>query len=124
MGPRVCLSMLAGSVAGFGILAPIAVREGWANAKSSSSDGYAAFVTWVAMSIMIADSLTSLAVLLGQYLWQLAAANRRSTGYGAVGSHELPVAASFEGSTAVVAASGVTRSRRSFSVVLSGSLAG
>ena len=31
MGNRVCLSMLAGSVAGFGILAPLAVRKGWAS---------------------------------------------------------------------------------------------
>ena len=37
MGNRVCISMLAGSVAGFGILAPHAVREGWASLPSASS---------------------------------------------------------------------------------------
>lgn len=105
MGPRVCFSMLAGSVVGFGILAPLAVQQGWAN-TSSSSDGYAAFVTWVAMSIMIADSLTSLAVLLCRYAFQMAAEKRRSRGYASLGNPELPIAARFEESTPFVAASG------------------
>lgn len=106
MGPRVCLSMLAGSVAGFGILAPIAVHEGWATATSSSADGYAAFVTWVAMSIMITDSLTSLAVLLARYAYQMVRDKDRSIHYASLSNPDLPVAASFEGSTAFVVAAG------------------
>lgn len=68
MGPRVCISMLCGAVMGFGILAPMAVHNGWANESQSSPDGSVAWVSWLAMSVMIADSLTSLLVLLCRYL--------------------------------------------------------
>lgn len=68
MGPRVCISMLAGAVIGFGVLAPMAVRNGWASDSQTSPDGSVAWVSWLAMSVMIADSLTSLAVLLCRYV--------------------------------------------------------
>jgi uncharacterized oligopeptide transporter (OPT) family protein len=107
MGPRVCFSMLAGSVAGFGILAPLAVKQGWASIdKSSSRDGYATFVTWVAMSIMIADSLTSLAVLLCRYGYQIAVNRVRSRGYASFRSGEVPVVMDLEETTAFGSASG------------------
>lgn len=125
MGNRVCLSMLAGSVAGFGILAPLAVRKGWASmsdtptgspstapSPSSSDEGspqdtYAAFLAWVAMSIMIADSLTSLAVLVCRHVCQAAAKRRRARGYSSLGAPQDPRAANYEGSTVFVAAAGV-----------------
>lgn len=68
MGPRVCISMLAGAVIGFGVLAPMAVRNGWASDSQSSPDGSVAWVSWLAMSVMIADSLTSLAIVLCRYV--------------------------------------------------------
>lgn len=77
MGPRVSMSMLSGAVIGFGILAPMAVRNGWASESQSSPDGSVAWVSWVAMSVMIADSLTSLAVLLCRYCHGVARARAR-----------------------------------------------
>jgi uncharacterized oligopeptide transporter (OPT) family protein len=68
MGPRVCISMLGGAVVGFGILAPLAVSQGWATKSLTSRTGSAAWVSWISMAIMIADSITSLAVLLVKYI--------------------------------------------------------
>lgn len=108
MGPRVCFSMLLGSVVGFGILAPVSVKKGWAKLQGGT-DGYAAFVTWVAMSIMIADSLTSLGVLLVRYAHQILA-RRRARRYVSLRSPRLPLAVNYERDTAFVTAPGVMHS--------------
>ena len=68
MGPRVCLSMLVGTIVAFAGLAPLALRRGWAsNPDNRGVDSAQAWVVWVSMAIMIADSLTSLGVLLVRY---------------------------------------------------------
>ena len=67
MGPRVCFSMLAGSIIGFGMLAPLALARGWADSPASGDNSAVSWVSWVSLSIMITDSLTSLAVLVLRY---------------------------------------------------------
>ena len=64
--------MLGGSVIGFALLAPLALARGWAAAapgeKAGAAEQHAVeWVSWVSLSIMITDSLTSLAVLLIRY---------------------------------------------------------
>lgn len=112
MGPRVCISMLAGAVIGFGVLAPTAVRKGWASDSQSTPDGSVAWVSWVAMSVMIADSLTSLAVLLCRYL--VGAVCSRAAQHGALpletGLPAVPAMGVSHGNTVFVAAAGNARS--------------
>jgi uncharacterized oligopeptide transporter (OPT) family protein len=76
MGPRVCISMLAGSIVGFAILAPIALARDWAHAASNGSSSAVSWVSWVSLSVMITDSLTSLAVLVIRYV--VAATTKRN----------------------------------------------
>jgi hypothetical protein len=105
MGPRVCFSMIAGSIVGFAFLAPTAVRKGWASEDAHSPDGCVAWVSWVAMSIMIADSLTSLTVLMARYTAK-AASQSLSWMYPLRRVPDLPVAGSLDDSTVFLAASG------------------
>lgn len=78
MGPCVCASMLIGTIVAFAGLAPLALRRGWAsNPDNRGVDSAQAWVIWVSMAIMIADSLTSLGVLLARYAAS-AVARRRS----------------------------------------------
>jgi uncharacterized oligopeptide transporter (OPT) family protein len=78
MGPRVCASMLAGSLVGFALLAPLAVARGWADPnvpRITDPHGPVAWVSWISLSVMLADSVVSLALLLVRYA--LAALHRR-----------------------------------------------
>ncbi|GMH39989.1 hypothetical protein BSKO_07893 [Bryopsis sp. KO-2023] len=64
MGPRTCVSMLAGAFAGFALLGPIAKSNGWAPGEIGSyTDGATGWVLWISLAVMLGDSLTSLLFL-------------------------------------------------------------
>lgn len=59
IGPRVGISLLAGAIVSWGIMGPIAVRNGWtAEGLSNVRD----WILWPGVAIMVADSLTALAL--------------------------------------------------------------
>ncbi|KAK4684568.1 required for meiotic nuclear division protein 1, partial [Tremellales sp. Uapishka_1] len=61
MGFPVTLSMNAGMIVGWAFLSPLAKHRGWAPGRvSSSTDGARGWILWVALAIMIAESLISL----------------------------------------------------------------
>ena len=67
--PAMCLlscsiSRNAAASAGYGILGPLARAKGWApGAIGDWQTGATGWILWVSLSIMLADSLTSLALL-------------------------------------------------------------
>eukprot|EP00475_Leptophrys_vorax_P008841 TRINITY_DN15771_c0_g1_i1.p1 TRINITY_DN15771_c0_g1~~TRINITY_DN15771_c0_g1_i1.p1 ORF type:complete len:795 (+),score=202.69 TRINITY_DN15771_c0_g1_i1:185-2569(+) len=64
MGVRSAFSMLAGCIIGFGILSPYAKSKGWAPGPVSSwLTGGQGWILWISLAMMIAESLSSLAVL-------------------------------------------------------------
>ncbi|KAJ6145658.1 hypothetical protein N7470_009553 [Penicillium chermesinum] len=65
MGPETCMHMLFGAVLGWGILSPLAKSRGWAPGPVDSwEDGSKAWIVWVSLAIMLADSLVSLGWLV------------------------------------------------------------
>ncbi|KAJ6022424.1 hypothetical protein N7499_007739 [Penicillium canescens] len=65
MGPSTCMHMLFGAVLGWGILSPLAKARGWAPGPVDSwDDGSKAWIVWISLAIMLADSLVSLGWLL------------------------------------------------------------
>lgn len=78
MGPKVTMSMLGGAVLAFGVLGPWAVSQGLAPDHMGGNDGSKAWLTWISLAIMIADSLTSLAILIGKYAWTAGRQSLRS----------------------------------------------
>jgi len=69
MGPETCMHMLFGAVLGWGILSPLAKGRGWAPGPVGSwEDGSKAWIVWVSLAIMLADSLISLGWLVVQPL--------------------------------------------------------
>ncbi|KAJ5771393.1 uncharacterized protein N7511_003444 [Penicillium nucicola] len=65
MGPSTCMHMLFGAVLGWGILSPLAKARGWAPGPVDSwDDGSKAWIVWVSLAIMLADSIVSLGWLL------------------------------------------------------------
>lgn len=65
MGPSTCMHMLFGAVLGWGILSPLANARGWAPGPVDSwEDGSKAWIVWVSLAIMLADSLVSLGWLV------------------------------------------------------------
>lgn len=65
MGPATCMHMLFGAVLGWGILSPLAKARGWAPGPVDSwEDGSKAWIVWVSLAIMLADSLVSLSWLV------------------------------------------------------------
>ncbi|KAG2415169.1 hypothetical protein HFD88_006360 [Aspergillus terreus] len=65
MGPATCMHMLFGAVLGWGILSPLAKARGWAPGPVNSwEDGSKAWIVWVSLAIMLADSLVSLGWLV------------------------------------------------------------
>ncbi|THD00489.1 hypothetical protein EYZ11_000053 [Aspergillus tanneri] len=65
MGPSTCMHMLFGAVLGWGILSPLAKARGWAPGSVRSwEDGSQAWIVWVSLAIMLADSLVSLGWLV------------------------------------------------------------
>ncbi|KAE8391034.1 OPT oligopeptide transporter protein-domain-containing protein [Aspergillus alliaceus] len=65
MGPSTCMHMLFGAVLGWGILSPLAKARGWAPGPVDSwEDGSKAWIVWVSLAIMLADSIVSLGWLV------------------------------------------------------------
>ncbi|EPS25278.1 hypothetical protein PDE_00211 [Penicillium oxalicum 114-2] len=65
MGPSTCMHMLFGAVLGWGILSPLARSRGWAPGPVDSWDnGSKAWIVWISLAIMLADSLISLGWLV------------------------------------------------------------
>ncbi|KAF7717475.1 Uncharacterized protein PECH_004719 [Penicillium ucsense] len=65
MGPSTCMHMLFGAVLGWGILSPLARSRGWAPGPVDSWDnGSKAWIVWISLAIMLADSLVSLGWLV------------------------------------------------------------
>ncbi|OQD82177.1 hypothetical protein PENANT_c023G03544 [Penicillium antarcticum] len=65
MGPSTCMHMLFGAVLGWGFLSPLAKARGWAPGPVDSwDDGSKAWIVWISLAIMLADSLVSLGWLL------------------------------------------------------------
>ncbi|KAL4795378.1 OPT oligopeptide transporter protein-domain-containing protein [Aspergillus venezuelensis] len=65
MGPSTCAHMLFGAVLGWGVLSPLAKARGWAPGPVDSwEDGSKAWIVWVSLAIMLADSIVSLGWLV------------------------------------------------------------
>ncbi|KAL7415601.1 OPT oligopeptide transporter protein-domain-containing protein [Mrakia frigida] len=61
MGFPTTLSMNLGMIVGWGILSPLAKNSGWAPGPvSDSTDGARGWILWIALAIMIAESVISL----------------------------------------------------------------
>lgn len=65
MGPSTCMHMLFGAVLGWGVLSPLAKARGWAPGEVDNwEDGSKAWIVWVSLAIMLADSIISLGWLV------------------------------------------------------------
>ncbi|KAJ5135529.1 uncharacterized protein N7515_004807 [Penicillium bovifimosum] len=65
MGPSTCMHMLFGAVLGWGVLSPLAKSRGWAPGEVGSwKNGSKAWIVWISLAIMLADSLVSLGWLV------------------------------------------------------------
>jgi len=63
IGPRVGASLLAGAIASWALLGPMAKSQGWAAGEIMSyADGPRGWLLWPGVAIMVADALTSLAL--------------------------------------------------------------
>ena len=59
------MHMLFGAVLGWGVLSPLAKSRGWAPGPVDSwEDGSKAWIVWISLAIMLADSLVSLGWLI------------------------------------------------------------
>ncbi|KAJ2452470.1 OPT super [Coemansia sp. RSA 2336] len=64
MGLPTCIWMLAGAVAGWGILSPLAKAEGWAPGPVTDwKTGSRGWILWVSLAVMIAESTISLGIV-------------------------------------------------------------
>ncbi|KAJ2775887.1 OPT super [Coemansia nantahalensis] len=69
MGLPTCLWMLAGAVAGWAVLSPVARLEGWAPGPVTDwKSGSRGWILWVSLAVMIAESVVSLAVVAAKEL--------------------------------------------------------
>lgn len=74
MGLPVTVSMNIGMVVGWAVLSPISKKSGWAPGPvSSTTNGARGWILWVALAIMIAESVISLAPITVQYVRSLIA---------------------------------------------------
>lgn len=65
MGPSTCMHMLFGAFLGWGVLSPLAKSRGWAPGPVDSwEDGSKAWIVWISLAIMLADSLVTLGWLV------------------------------------------------------------
>ncbi|BEI92704.1 uncharacterized protein CcaverHIS019_0503320 [Cutaneotrichosporon cavernicola] len=72
MGFPVTVSMNIGMLVGWAVLSPLAKKSGWAPGRvSSNTDGARGWILWVALAIMIAESLISLAPVTVEYVRNL-----------------------------------------------------
>jgi uncharacterized oligopeptide transporter (OPT) family protein len=61
MGPATTTHMLLGAIVGWGILSPLAKRNGWApGAVDDWEAGSKGWIVWISLAIMLADSIVSL----------------------------------------------------------------
>lgn len=68
MGLRPALSMGVGALLAWGILAPLAMRMGWAPGPVSSwTDGAKGWVVWVSLGIMLGESVVTLGSTVMRY---------------------------------------------------------
>lgn len=71
MGQRTCISMFLGAVIGWGILAPMAKYFYWAPGRVGSyTDGATGWILWLSLAIMLAESVSSLVILTGVYVYE------------------------------------------------------
>ncbi|HRQ74860.1 MAG TPA: OPT family oligopeptide transporter [Phycisphaerales bacterium] len=78
IGPRIGISLLAGAIVSWGIMGPIAVRNGWtAEGLANIRD----WILWPGVAIMVADSLAALALS-----WRTILNTFRRTPAGEVGA--------------------------------------
>jgi len=64
MGPRPAISMLGGAVTAWAFLGPLAKSNGWTPGAITAWEGGAqGWLLWVAVGLMLAESLTSLVVM-------------------------------------------------------------
>jgi len=98
MGFRGGIGLLVGAVLGFGVIGPLASSSGWAaGAVDDMHDGPLAYVLWLALALMLGDSLASLALVA-------CGSGSRSDAEEA-GALELTVVADDDGGTAAEALS-------------------
>lgn len=72
MGFPVTVSMNIGMVVGWAVLSPLAKKSGWAPGPvSSTTNGSRGWILWVALAIMIVESVISLAPITAQYVRNL-----------------------------------------------------
>ena len=72
MGLPVTVSMSVGMVVGWAVLSPLSKHSGWAPGPvSSTTDGARGWILWVALAIMIAESVVSLMPITVSYIKNL-----------------------------------------------------
>jgi OPT family oligopeptide transporter len=80
MGFRVGMSMLLGAVIGWGVLGPMSQGLGWtSDSVMSLDDGASGWLLWISLCIMLAETMTSLVILIVRNLyarWQRAQRRR------------------------------------------------
>ncbi|KAI9298548.1 OPT superfamily oligopeptide transporter [Neoconidiobolus thromboides FSU 785] len=64
MGLPTTLSMLLGSIIGWGILSPISFYMGWAKGEVNDwKDGARGWILWISLAVMISESIVSLSLI-------------------------------------------------------------
>ena len=65
MGPATSLHMLIGAIIGWGILSPLAKKQGWAEGPVGDWEtGSKGWIVWVSLAIMLADAVLNLGWLI------------------------------------------------------------
>ena len=65
MGFHTCASMMAGAVAGWGVLGPLAEALHWCAGGPMSMDGGRTYILWVSLAILLADAAVGLLFTVG-----------------------------------------------------------
>lgn len=77
MGPRTTTSMLLGSVLAWAVMAPVAQAAGWSSGPVGGAEhGVKGWVTWLALAVMLGDSV----VIIASTFWRLVASLRAKYG--------------------------------------------
>ncbi|KAK9480971.1 OPT oligopeptide transporter protein-domain-containing protein [Lipomyces japonicus] len=83
MGLPTVSSMLVGAVLGWGILAPMATKAGWATGPIDDwKTGGQGWILWVSLAIMVVDSVISFSVIVGKSLYN--SLQKKKTDYSSV----------------------------------------
>ena len=79
-GPLVTLHMLVGAVVGWGVLSPLAQRNGWAKGDVGNWEtGSRGWIIWISQAALLADCITKISWFFIRPLWKV-----RHTIYGAM----------------------------------------